>query len=180
MKPMWQYCMLLTLCIPCTSFRKARNMDARYFSKDTYSILVIKSKYQLTLFDSTGEWIANYPVVFGNKDMGDKLMQGDRRTPEGVFHIVSKRRHEKWNRFMMLDYPTAESVKRFKERKAKGLIPANAEIGGGIGIHGTWPHEEYAIDRYDNWTEGCISTKNTYVEELFSILPVGTKVEIRR
>ena len=60
------------------------------------------------------------------------------------------------------------------------MIPAEAKIGGDIGIHGTWPHEDFAIDQYRNWTEGCISTKNTYIEELFAMLPVGTKVEIRR
>ena len=38
------------------------------------------------------------PVVFGNKDLGDKLMEGDKRTPEGNFKIISKRPHEKWHR----------------------------------------------------------------------------------
>jgi hypothetical protein len=61
---------------------------------------------------------------------------------------------------MALDYPTRESYQRFNERKAQGLIPGTARIGGSIGIHGTWPHEEFAIDQYQNWTEGCISTKN--------------------
>ena len=30
----------------------------------------------------------------------------------------------------------------------------SARIGGGIGIHGTWPHEDFQIDRYKNWTHG--------------------------
>ena len=70
--------------------------------------------------------------------------------------------------------------KKFNERKAKGIIPANAKIGGGIGIHGTWPDEDFAVDGMQNWTMGCISTKNEYIRELFNILPVGTKVIIRR
>ena len=69
---------------------------------------------------------------------------------------------------------------KFNQRKALGLIPANAKIGGEIGIHGTVPYDDYAIDQYRNWTEGCISTKNKYVQELFEMLPVGTRVEIRR
>jgi hypothetical protein len=37
----------------------------------------------MKVYDSTGEWLVTYPVVFGNKDMADKMMEGDRRTPEG-------------------------------------------------------------------------------------------------
>ena len=142
--------------------------------------MVIKNNYEMVLYDSSGERIVTYPVVFGNKDLGDKMMQGDRKTPEGIFHITCKRKHEKWSAFLNIDYPTAESYQKFNERKVKGLIPPNAEIGGGIGIHGTWPHEDYAIDQYQNWTEGCISTKNMYIQEIFAMLPVGTRVEIRR
>ena len=112
--------------------------------------------------------------------MGDKMMQGDRRTPEGIFHILTKRKHEKWDSFMLIDYPNQDSYQKFNQRKARGIIPADAQIGGGIGIHGTWPHEEFAIDHYQNWTEGCISTKNIYIQEICNLLPVGTTVEIKR
>lgn len=163
-----------------TSFRKTSRLKPHAASRYTYAVLVVKSKYELQVYDSTGEWLATYPVVFGNKDIGDKMMQGDRKTPEGIFHIAYKRKHEKWDSFMLIDYPTQESYRKFNQRKAEGRIPADAKIGGDIGIHGTWPHEDFAIDQYRNWTEGCISTKNTYIEELFEMLPVGTKVEIRR
>jgi murein L,D-transpeptidase YafK len=163
-----------------TSFKKTKPYSLRTATKNSYIVVIVKNKYELQVYDSTGEWLITYPVVFGNKDMGDKMMEGDRRTPEGVFHIAAKRKHEKWNSFLAIDYPTAESYQRFNERKAKGLIPASARIGGSIGIHGTWPHEDFAIDQYQNWTEGCISTKNVYVQQIFSMLPVGTRVEIKR
>ena len=163
-----------------TSFKKAKAINLRTVTRNTYSVIIVKSKYELKIIDSTGEWIVTYPVVFGNKDLGDKMMQGDRRTPEGIFHILNKRKHEKWDSFMLIDYPNQDSYQKFNARKAKGIIPADAQIGGAIGIHGTWPHEEFAIDQYQNWTEGCISTKNIYIEEIFSLLPVGTTVEIKR
>ncbi|MES2006225.1 MAG: L,D-transpeptidase [Bacteroidota bacterium] len=163
-----------------TSFKKPSSYNLRYTTSNTFYVLVEKAKYLMHIFDSSGERIVTYPVVFGSKDMGDKMMQGDRKTPEGSFHIVVKRRHEKWNSFLSIDYPTSESYQKFNDRKAKGLIPANAQIGGGIGIHGTWPHEDFAIDQYQNWTEGCISTKNVYIQEIFGMLPIGTRVEIRR
>jgi murein L,D-transpeptidase YafK len=168
------------VALTSTSFKKAKNYSLRTATKYSYKVLIIKSKYELQIYDSTGEWLVTYPVVFGNKDMGDKMMEGDRKTPEGVFHIAMKRKHEKWNSFLSIDYPTAESYQRFNQRKAKGQIPTSARIGGSIGIHGTWPHEDFAVDTYQNWTEGCISTKNNFIQEIFSMLPVGTTVEIRR
>ena len=149
-------------------------------SGNKYSVMIIKSRHELRLYDSvSGSWLATYPAVFGNNDLGDKMMQGDRKTPEGIFHITYKRVHEKWDRFMAIDYPNKESYEKFNRRKEQGLIPIDAKIGGDIGIHGTWPNEDFAIDQVQNWTEGCISTKNKYVQELFDLLPLGTRVEIR-
>lgn len=179
MKRLVYWTLFFGMVLITSSFRKHKTIQPLTANKDTYSVYVIKSEYALKVYDSTGEWMATYPVVFGSKDLGDKMVQGDRKTPEGVFHIVGKRKHEKWNRFMMIDYPNSESFEKFNQRKLEGLIPFNAKIGGEIGIHGTWPHEDYAIDQYRNWTEGCISTKNQYVQELFNLLPVGTRVEIR-
>ena len=107
-------------------------------------------------------------------------MEGDKNTPEGGFRIIAKRVHEKWCRFLSIDYPNAESREKFKQRKQRGEIPANASIGGGIGIHGTWPHEDFVIDRYKNWTLGCISMKNEHVTEIYSFVRSGTNVTIRK
>ena len=81
---------------------------------------------------------------------------------------------------MALDYPTAQDIAKFEGRKRRGEIPRNASPGGGIGIHGTWPHEGFVVDRYKNWTNGCIALKNEDVEELYSYVPVGTSISIRK
>jgi murein L,D-transpeptidase YafK len=145
----------------------------------TISIVIDKSDYELSVFDEKG-WYATYPVVFGNSSLSDKKMEGDKNTPEGIFHILNKRVHDKWCRFMALDYPTQADRDKFNQRKQRGEIPANASIGGGIGIHGTWPHEDFVIDRYKNWTLGCISMKNEDVTEIYAFTNPGTKVTIRK
>jgi len=142
-------------------------------------IVVDKSNYELYVYHKLG-WFATYPVVFGNSSLEDKKMEGDRNTPEGSFKISNKRVHEKWDRYMGLDYPTPESLQKFRLRKQRGEIPSNASIGGDIGIHGTWPHDDYMIDRYKNWTLGCISMKNDDVKEVYSFTNPGTKVTIRK
>ena len=142
-------------------------------------IVVDKSNYELYVYDKLG-WFATYPVVFGNNTLEDKKMEGDRNTPEGSFKISNKRVHEKWDRYMGLDYPTKESLAKFNERKRRGEVPANASPGGGVGIHGTWPNDDFVVDRYKNWTNGCISLKNEDVEDLYSYVPIGTPVSIRK
>lgn len=156
-----------------TSFNKS------VYSKSAFYIVIDKSDYELNVYDSEG-WLITFPIVFGNKDQGDKMVQGDRKTPEGTFTIVNKRVHEKWCRYLGLDFPTAADIAKFNLRKQEGLIPRNASLGSGIGIHGIWPHEDYAIDQYQNWTEGCISMKNEHIKQLFSMIPVGTRVIIRK
>jgi len=142
-----------------------------------YKVVIDKSDFEMRVYDEDG-WLASYPVVFGTKDLGDKKMEGDRETPEGSFRITAKKMHKDWGCFLLLDYPNQESIEKFKKRKASGLIPSNAKIGGGIGIHGTRPNEEYAVDRFVNWTYGCISLKYSDVFEIYKMLPVGTEVVI--
>lgn len=144
-----------------------------------YTVVIDKSDYELQVFDAEG-WLATYPVVFGNKNQADKKMSGDRLTPEGNFRITSKRGQYKWGCILGLDYPNAESMAKFRRRVANGEIPAGASPGGDIAIHGTWPGSDWVVDNYINWTEGCISLKNTDVEELFTMLPIGTRVTIRK
>ena len=159
--------------------KKSVSKKASSAPKTPVSIIVDKSSYELYVYDADG-WYATYPVVFGNNTLDDKKMEGDRNTPEGSFKIVNKRIHDKWDRYMGLNYPTAESMVKFNERKKKGEIPASATPGAGIGIHGTFPHDDYIIDRYKNWTNGCVSLKNSDIEDLYSYIPIGTLVTIRK
>jgi murein L,D-transpeptidase YafK len=145
----------------------------------TISIVIDKTDYELNVYDEKG-WYATYPVVFGNSKLSDKKMQGDKNTPEGTYHINAKRVHDKWCRFLAIDYPNDADREKFNKRKRNGEIPSNASIGGSIGIHGTWPNEDFVIDRYKNWTEGCISMKNEDVKEIYAFTKSGTTVTIRK
>ncbi|HVK96853.1 MAG TPA: L,D-transpeptidase, partial [Flavisolibacter sp.] len=150
-----------------------KKMSAKPFGP--VRIVVDKSSYELTVYDQHG-WYATYPVVFGHSSLADKKMEGDRLTPEGTFRISNKRVHQKWTRFMGLDYPNKESIEKFNERKRRGEIPAWATPGGGVGIHGCWPKEDFVVDRYNNWTNGCIALKRVDVEDLYSYIPLGTPI----
>ncbi|MFC4262805.1 murein L,D-transpeptidase family protein [Ferruginibacter yonginensis] len=161
------------------SYKKRPAKKAYRLTKKTnpYYIVISKKDYELNVYDEEG-WYATYPIVFGSKDLSDKMREGDRRTPNGSFKIVLKKIHNKWGPELLLDYPNDESYRRFKERKEKGLIPATAKIGDGIAIHATRPEEEWTVDNFYNWTDGCISLKYTEMKDLYSYITVGTNVTI--
>jgi murein L,D-transpeptidase YafK len=164
-----------------------RSISSRFVTKRSFNeaptgniyIIVDKSDYELQVYDDEG-WYATYPVVFGSTSLDDKMVEGDRKTPEGTFRILDKRPHTKWHKIMMLDYPNKESWDKFNRRKEQGIISRNAKIGGGIGIHGTWPHDNIVVDDYTNWTQGCVSLRNEDIDEIFSFIVPGTRVTIRK
>lgn len=152
-------------------------LDSLKLDKRKVYIQIEKSKR--TLFLKVGETIVkSYPVVLGFNPTDDKMKEGDGCTPEGTFKIQSQYPHKSWNKFIWIDYPNAESKKKFAERKKKGLIPKNAKIGGEIGIHGVPKGTDMFIDMGKDWTLGCISLKNKDVSEVYSLVKAGTKIII--
>ena len=78
-----------SLCKVPTETKK-RSGSGKILPVGTVYIVIDKSDYELNVYDEKG-WYATYPVVFGNNSLDDKKMEGDRCTPEGEFHIVSKK-----------------------------------------------------------------------------------------
>jgi len=145
---------------------------------DSTSILIEKSEYKLTILYN-GAKIKSYPVVFGSNPIDDKLREGDCCTPEGLFSVRDLYPHRSWSKFIWIDYPTSESWENHNSALAEGLIPQNSSIGGEIGIHGVPNGCDNLIDEKYNWTLGCISLKNSDVNEIYKIIKDGIKIEIR-
>lgn len=160
-----------------TSAISIKKATRKNYIENPYYIIISKKDYELKVYDDQG-WYATYPCVFGSNDLRDKYMEGDKRTPDGKFKVVLKKIHPQWGYELLLDYPNEQSIEKFKERKAEGIIPRNAKIGGGIAIHATRPQEEWTVDYYQNWTDGCVSLKYTEAKDLYSYIPVGTPVTI--
>jgi len=144
-------------------------------------ILVRKTQRTLALYEGS-QLVKTYPIVLGKDPYWAKLYQGDHRTPEGEYHISNKYFHPFWSRFMLLDYPTPTNLEIYAWSQEHDLVPNRARgapgPGGAIGIHGT---EHESLNRRGvNWTEGCISLFNADVDELYDLVPIGTRVVIER
>lgn len=154
----------------------------RPFNPDTIDpnhvvIQIYKKHYRMYVYYK-GNFLTAYNCVFGTKPIGQKLYEGDKRTPEGWFTITDVRNNSKWERFIELDYPNLESRKNHEQAKAEGRIPASSRIGGNVGIHGVWAGGDNVIESRFNWTDGCIALTNQNVIQLAKIVKPGTRVYV--
>lgn len=136
------------------------------------SIVVEKKAHTLTLFRD-GKPTRTFLVALGGAPVGDKLRAGDRRTPEGVFHIDSRQPNSKYHLALHISYPDAAHSAR---SRAIGADP-----GGEIMIHGL-PNglgAAGATHRVTDWTNGCVALTDQEIEQIWSVVPIGTPVEIK-
>ena len=128
-------------------------------------IVIEKSNKKMYLLDVNGCIVKQYDVVTG-KNKGPKQCDGDKKTPEGTYHIVEKR-DSKYHKFLALDYPQAKDLKKAKE--------LGCYAGDSIGIH-SWI-KGLPMDG----SLGCIRVKTkAEILEVNSLVSVGTEVEIKQ
>ncbi|MFK8185304.1 MAG: murein L,D-transpeptidase family protein [Phormidesmis sp.] len=150
---------------------------AENFDKTKVSVLVEKSAYKLTVFYDSKP-VKTYPVVLGSAPVGDKFAEGDRKTPEGIYRIRDLYPHPEWSKFIWLDYPTPQDWREHTQAKLSGEIPLTATIGSEVGIHGVPAGADNLIDTRTDWTWGCVSLKNSDVDEIYDVVTQGTVIEI--
>lgn len=143
------------------------------------SVLIDKSDYVLS-FIHADTVVKEFPVVLGYNPEGDKMQEGDYKTPEGTFGVKSKYGHKNWKYFIWIDYPNEESWSKFKKRKAEGTIDDSAKIGGEVGIHGTPEGMDDMIAKGTNWTYGCISLTRKDVAEIYPFFHEKIQIVIRK
>ena len=141
------------------------------------ALVVHKSRQILSVYRN-GTLTERYAAVFGQQIRGDKLYEGDLRTPEGLYRVVGKRKHGRWRHFLELDYPNERDRERYRSNLRDGRIPVirgkTLGIGAGIGIHGSdRPAEQHNAT---NWTRGCIALANDDVDEIRRLVKLGTPV----
>lgn len=130
-------------------------------------VVVYKSARTMQLFNNN-VMLRSYSVDLGFAPDGDKLREGDGRTPEGTYIINRRNPNSSYHLSLGISYPNVDD---FAAARAQGYHP-----GGDIFIHGgpILPRDRNKPD----WTAGCISVTNREIEEIWTLVADGTFIVI--
>ena len=147
-------------------------------------IVIDKSDHRLFVYDGE-KLVKTYRAAFG-PGKGDKVREGDKRTPEGEFYVCTKNPRSRFTLSLGLSYPNAADAARGLR---DGLIdraehddivaaigsgdtpPWKTALGGEIMIHGCGSGRD--------WTLGCIALEDDDITELYNAVAIGTPVRIQ-
>ncbi len=134
--------------------------------------MVEKKSRTLTLM-SHGTVLKSYKVALGQNPVGRKQLQGDHKTPEGIYVLDRRNERSRYYRSIHISYPSAGD----RDQAAK----LGGDPGGDIMVHGLpngfgWLG---AAHRKTDWTDGCIAVTDSEMDEIWKLVPDGTVIEIR-
>jgi len=165
--------------------REPRHAAALPLPLSSPRILVKKAERKLFLY-SGNQLVRTYRIGLGLSPLGDKVRQGDRRTPEGDFYIFTKNDKSAFYLSLGISYPNVAHAERglrdklITQAQYNKIIdalesrkgpPQNTRLGGDIYIHGNGAGSD--------WTWGCVALENDDIRELFNAVSVGTPVTIK-
>lgn len=139
---------------------------------DKVDLVVIYKADRLLQLKHQGRMVRSYDIALGVTPEGHKRMEGDGRTPEGVYTLDWRNPNSSFYRSLHVSYPR-EDDQRAADRW--GVSP-----GGLIMVHGL-PNGRQARDvghPNNDWTNGCIAVTNEEMDEIWSMVDDGTTIII--
>jgi L,D-transpeptidase YnhG len=129
-----------------------------------HAIAVDTSRARLYLFENSGsglKLVADYYASIGKQGVGKKV-EGDQRTPLGVYHVTSNLNAKSLTSFygsggLVINYPNPLDLHLGK-------------TGGGIWLHGT-PANQFA--RLPKTTDGCVVVANPDLQQILKVIEVS-------
>jgi murein L,D-transpeptidase YafK len=135
-------------------------------------VLVEKQARPLTLLHD-GNVLKTYSVALGSDPVGPKQQEGDGRTPEGRYTIDFKHPRSRFHLALRVSYPS-DADRAHAQRRG-------VAAGSDIMIHGQpnglGPFSRFVLGR--DWTDGCVAVPNAQIEEIWTMVDLGTPIEIR-
>ena len=130
-----------------------------------HALAVDTSRSRLYLFENTTaglKLVSDYYISVGKLGI-EKSVEGDQRTPLGVYFITSNLNPKSLRDFygagaLPINYPNQLDIKRGK-------------TGGGIWLHGTPPEQ---FSRAPLSTDGCVALANPDLERIIKTVTVGS------
>jgi len=131
-------------------------------------VLVDKSARTISLMRN-GKAVFSADISLGKNPSGQKLREGDQRTPEGKYKLIWGNDASTHHKALLVSYPNKKQASR---AAAKGEA-----AGGGIMIHGQ--RQWWRIFTRSPLTNGCIGVSNLAMDVIWSAVDLGTPIEIR-
>lgn len=159
------------------------------------NLVVDRKTYTLNVYEDT-VFIKAYRVSLGRNLSDKKKLSEDGATPIGTYKICSINSHETYYKFLKLNYPNLEDAsealrkslitqKQFNQIKFEyyyeECVSSNTVLGGDIGIHGIGRLNPIFknLPFVYNWTDGSIALSNESLDEILSVIKIGTQVVIK-
>ena len=135
--------------------------------------LVIEKSQRVLILEHDGSPVRSYAIALGGAPRGHKQQEGDQRTPEGQYTIDARNPDSAFHRSLRISSPNAEDRRR---AALQGVDP-----GGQIMIHGIGEADPKMrkLHPYIDWTAGCVAVTDSEIEEIWSLVEVGTPIVIR-
>ena len=139
-------------------------------------VVLNKSARNLALCNGPSA-VDNFNMGLGFSPSGDKQVEGDGKTPEGVFYVAKLLPNSSYYKAFLLSYPdstdaawgiaqgliTASQQSQIDSaQSACGAPPQTTNLGGLIEIHGFGGGED--------WTWGCAAIANAEIDTLWAAL----------
>ena len=134
-------------------------------------VVVIKHEHVMMLMRD-GQVLKTYRVALGRGGIGPKVRAGDNKVPEGVYPVAGRNAQSAFHRALRVGYPTPQQV---RDAQRSGVDPGDFMIHGirnGLGWVGQ-------LQRYVDWTKGCIAVTDGEMDEVWRAVPDGTPIEIK-
>lgn len=113
--------------------------------------------------------LKQYDIALGQNPVGHKQFEGDSKTPEGVYYIDRRNPNSNFYLSVGMSYPNPTD-RAFA--RSQGRSP-----GGDIFIHGRAnKHNDRGLGW--DWTDGCIAVTDKEIEEIYSMVKIGTMIVV--
>ena len=159
------------------------------------NLVVDRKTYTLNVYEDT-VFIKAYRVSLGRNLSDKKKLSEDGATPIGTYKICSINNHQTYYKFLKINYPNLEDAsealrkslitqKQFNQIKFEyyyeECVSSNTVLGGNIGIHGIGRLNSIFknLPFVYNWTDGSIALSNESLDEILSVIKIGTQVVIK-
>ena len=135
--------------------------------------VVIEKDARVLHLVQDGEVFRTFRIALGIRPVGDKLREGDFKTPEGRYLLDTRNPDSDFFLSIHISYPN--TVDRSEARDTGN------EPGGAIMIHGqpNIPTHSEAYYRTQDWTNGCIAVSNSDMIDIWLMTGDNTPIEIK-